>query len=70
VRHHGTQLKSSSKAGIPEALAKVELYRYLSTSTRKPKIHLRRHNPIEPEQQLARRMLGIAIPGRSSEIHC
>lgn len=54
------QLKSISKAGIAEALAKVELYRYLNEPEEAESI-CRDILTIEPEQQLARRMLGLAI---------
>lgn len=54
------QLKSISKAGIPEALAKVELYRYLHEPEEAESI-CRDILAIDPEQQLARRMLGLAI---------
>jgi hypothetical protein len=46
------QLKSISKAGIPEAIAKAELYRYIN----EPDILA-----IVPDHQLALRMLGLAI---------
>ena len=55
---HG--LKSISKAGIPEALAKVELYRYLNEPEEAESI-CRDILAIDSEQQLARRMLGLAI---------
>src|SRR5258708_20628302 len=54
------QLKSISKAGIPEAIAKVELYRYLNDPEEAESI-CRDILAIEPEQQLARRMLGLSI---------
>src|SRR5258708_16610829 len=54
------QLKSISKAGIPEAIAKVELYRYLNEPEEAESI-CRDILAIEPEQQLARRMLGLSI---------
>ena len=56
----GHQLKSISKAGIPEAIAKVELYRYLNEPEEAESI-CRDILAIEPEQQLARRMLGLSI---------
>ena len=54
------QLKSISKAGIPEALAKAELYRYLNEPEEAESI-CRDILVADPEQQLARRMLGLAI---------
>jgi tetratricopeptide (TPR) repeat protein len=54
------QLKSISKAGIAEALAKVELYRYLNEPEEAESI-CRDILAIDPEQQVARRMLGLAI---------
>lgn len=53
-------LKSISKAGIAEALAKVELYRYLNEPEEAESI-CRDILSIDPEQQVARRMLGLAI---------
>lgn len=54
------QLKSISKAGIPEAIAKVELYRYLNEPEEAESI-CRDILAIDPDQQLARRMLGLTI---------
>jgi hypothetical protein len=54
------QLKSISKAGIPEAIAKAELYRYLNEPEEAESI-CRDILAIDPEHQLARRMLGLAI---------
>src|SRR3989442_15427161 len=54
------QLKSISKAGIPEAIAKVELYRYLNDPEEAESI-CRDILAVDPEHQLARRMLGLAI---------
>ncbi len=54
------RLKSISKAGIPEALAKVELYRYLNEPEEAESI-CRDILAVDPEHQLARRMLGLAI---------
>lgn len=54
------QLKSISKAGIPEALAKAELYRYLNEPEEAESI-CRDILAVDPDQQLARRMLGLAI---------
>lgn len=53
-------LKSISKAGIPEALAKAEVYRYLNEPEEAESI-CRDILAADPEQQLARRMLGLAI---------
>src|SRR5258708_9660848 len=54
------QLKSISKAGIPEAIAKVELYRYLNEPEEAESIC---HDilAVDPGHQLACRMLGLAI---------
>ncbi len=54
------KLKSISKAGIPEALAKVELYRYLNEPEEAESI-CRDILAVDSEHQLARRMLGLAI---------
>ncbi|HLK05276.1 MAG TPA: hypothetical protein VKT53_12620 [Candidatus Acidoferrum sp.] len=54
------QLKSISHAGIAEALAKAELYRYLNEPEESESI-CRDILSIEPAQQLALRMLGLAI---------
>lgn len=54
------QLKSISKAGIAEALAKVELYRYLNEPEEAESI-CRDILAVDAEHQLARRMLGLAI---------
>jgi hypothetical protein len=54
------QLKSISKAGIAEALAKVELYRYLNEPEEAESI-CRDILAVDPEHQLAKRMLGLAI---------
>lgn len=54
------QLKSISKAGIPEAVAKVELYRYLNEPEEAESI-CRDILAIDAEHQLARRMLGLSI---------
>jgi hypothetical protein len=58
--HMPHQLKSISKAGIPEALAKVELYRYLNEPEEAESI-CRDILVVDSEHQLARRMLGLAI---------
>jgi hypothetical protein len=54
------RLKSISKAGIPEALAKVELYRYLNEPEEAESI-CRDILAVDPDHQLAKRMLGLAI---------
>jgi len=53
-------LKSISKAGIPEALAKVELYRYLNEPEEAESI-CRDILEVDPEHQFARRLLGLTI---------
>jgi hypothetical protein len=54
------QLKSISKAGIAEALAKVELYRYLNEPEESESI-CRDILAVDPQQQLALRLLGLSI---------
>jgi hypothetical protein len=54
------QLKSISKAGIAEAIAKAELYRYLNEPEEAESI-CRDILVVDPDHQLARRMLGLAI---------
>lgn len=54
------KLKSISKAGIPEAIAKAELYRYLNEPEEAESI-CRDILTVDPEHQLARRMLGLTI---------
>ena len=54
------KLKSISKAGIPEALSKVELYRSLNEPEEAESI-CRDVLAVEPENQLALRLLGLAI---------
>jgi tetratricopeptide (TPR) repeat protein len=54
------QLKSISKAGIPEALAKVELYRYLNEPEESESI-CRDILAVDSKQQLALRLLGLSI---------
>ncbi len=54
------QLKSISKAGIAEALAKAELYRYLNEPEESESI-CRDILAVDPQQQLALRMLGLTI---------
>jgi hypothetical protein len=62
MQHH---LKSISKAGIPEAVAKVELYRYLNEPEEAESI-CRDILVIDTDHQLARRMLGLAITDQFS----
>jgi tetratricopeptide (TPR) repeat protein len=54
------QLKTISKAGIPEAISKAELYRSLNEPEEAESIC---HDilAVEPEHQLALRLLGLAI---------
>jgi hypothetical protein len=54
------ELKSISKAGFPEAISKIELYRYLHEPEEAESIC---HDilAIEPGHQLALRFLGLAI---------
>ncbi len=54
------KLKAISKQGIPEALAKVELYRYLNEPEESESI-CRDILATDPDQQLALRFLGLAI---------
>src|SRR6516164_4651625 len=54
------QLKAISKSGIGEALAKVELYRYLNEPEESESI-CRDILAVEPKQQLALRLLGLSI---------
>ena len=54
------QLKSISHTGIAEALAKAELYRYLNEPEESESI-CRDILAVEPEQQLALRLLGLSI---------
>jgi hypothetical protein len=54
------QLKSISKAGIAEALAKVELYRYLNEPEESESM-CRDILAVDPQQQLAMRLLGLSI---------
>ena len=54
------KLKSISHAGIAEALAKVELYRYLNEPEESESI-CRDILAVEPKQQLALRLLGLSI---------
>jgi ATP/maltotriose-dependent transcriptional regulator MalT len=54
------QLKTISKAGIAEALAKAELYRYLNEPEESESI-CRDILAVDPQQQLALRLLGLSI---------
>ena len=54
------KLKPISKAGIAEAIAKVELYRYLNEPEEAESI-CRDILVVDPNHQLASRMLGLAI---------
>ncbi len=54
------QLKSISRAGIAEALAKVELYRYLNEPEESESI-CRDILAVDPKQQLGLRLLGLSI---------
>src|SRR6266481_6187289 len=54
------ELKSISKAGIAEAIAKVELYRYLNEPEEAESI-CRDILAIDPQHQLALRFLGLTI---------
>jgi len=53
-------LKSISKAGIPEALAKIDFYRYLNEPEEAESI-CRDILAVDPEHQLAQSMLGLTI---------
>ena len=59
------KLKSISKAGIPEAISKVELYRSLNEPEEAESI-CRDILAVEPEHQLALRLLGLAITDQFS----
>jgi hypothetical protein len=54
------ELKPISKAGIPEAIAKVEVYRYLNEPGEAESI-CRDILAVEPDNQAAVRLLGLAI---------
>ena len=54
------KLKAISKSGIAEALAKVELYRYLNEPEESESI-CRDILAVEPNQQLALRQLGLSL---------
>jgi hypothetical protein len=59
------QLKSISQAGIPEALAKVELYRYLNEPEESESI-CRDILAVDAQHQLALRLLGLSITDQFS----
>jgi tetratricopeptide (TPR) repeat protein len=59
------QLKTISKAGIPEAISKAELYRSLNEPEEAESI-CRDILAVEPEHQLATRLLGLAITDQFS----
>src|SRR2546423_12500489 len=54
------QLKPISKDGIPEAISKAELYRYLNEPGEAESI-CRDILAVEPDNQAAQRLLGLAI---------
>jgi hypothetical protein len=54
------KLKSISKAGIPEAISKAELYRFLNEPGEAESI-CRDILAVEPENQKAHRLMGLAI---------
>jgi tetratricopeptide (TPR) repeat protein len=59
------QLKSISKGGIAEALAKAKHYRYLNQAEEAESI-CRDILAVDPENQLALRLLGLAITDQFS----
>jgi tetratricopeptide (TPR) repeat protein len=59
------KLKTISKAGIPEAISKAELYRSLNEPEEAESI-CRDILAVEPEHQLAIRLLGLAITDQFS----
>src|SRR5438309_12030072 len=59
------KLKTISQAGIPEAIAKAELYRSLNEPEEAESI-CRDILAAEPEHQLALRMLGLSITDQFS----
>ena len=54
------QFKTISRSGIPEALSKVEHYRYLNQAEEAESI-CRDILAIDPENQMALRLLGLAL---------
>jgi tetratricopeptide (TPR) repeat protein len=59
------KLKTISKAGIPEAISKAELYRSLNEPEEAESI-CRDILAVDPEHQLALRLLGLAITDQFS----
>ena len=59
------KLKPISPSGIPEAFSKIELYRYLNEPEEAESI-CRDVLAIEPENQLALRLLGLSITDQFS----
>ncbi len=59
------KLKTISKAGIPEAISKAELYRSLNEPEEAESI-CRDILAVEPDHQLALRLLGLAITDQFS----
>jgi hypothetical protein len=59
------KLKSISRAGIPEAISKVELYRFLNEPGEAESI-CRDILAVEPDHQLALRLLGLAVTDQFS----
>jgi tetratricopeptide (TPR) repeat protein len=59
------KLKTISKAGIPEAISKAELYRSLNEPEEAESI-CRDILAVEPEHQLALRLLGLSITDQFS----
>jgi len=57
------KLKSISKAGIAEAISKAELYRFLNEPGETESI-CRDILSVDPDHQLAQRILGLAITDR------
>jgi len=63
------QLKAISKSGIAEALAKVELYRYLNEPEESESI-CRDILAVDPSQQLALRLLGLSLTDQFTGDSC
>ncbi len=59
------KLKTISRAGIPEAISKAELYRSLNEPEEAESI-CRDILVVEPEHQLALRLMGLAITDQFS----
>lgn len=59
------QLKSISKSGIPEALAKIQHYRYLNQAEEAESI-CRDVLAVDPENQMALRQLGLSLTDQFS----